>query len=141
MQINMKFFAHSDYIDQFGMPSSADDMCSHRLICHSPESPQVSAGARWVEPFLTSNNSSVMMVNNYFGILQAVLHGFGIGALPDYLAIDFPKLITVLPETISDPFPVFLAYPEELRSSKRVSAFRDFIIGEINEDKKKRNKE
>jgi DNA-binding transcriptional LysR family regulator len=27
--------------------------------------------------------------------------------------------------------PVFLAYPEELRHSKRVSAFRDFITEEI----------
>jgi DNA-binding transcriptional LysR family regulator len=134
MQINMKFFAHSDYINRSGTPYSIEEMNNHRLICHSPESPQVSAGARWVEPFLNSNNSSVMMVNNYFGILQAVLHGFGIGALPDYLAIDFPKLIPVLPDSISDPFPVFLAYPEELRNSKRVSAFRDFIIDEINED-------
>ena len=78
-----------------------------------------------------------MMVNNYFGILQAVLHGFGIGALPHYLTIDFPELITILPNIISDPVPVFLAYPEELRNSKRVNAFRDFVIDEMAEDKKK----
>tara|TARA_Y100001968_G_scaffold104669_1_gene94611 strand:+ start:54 stop:578 length:525 start_codon:yes stop_codon:yes gene_type:complete len=139
MEINMKFFAHRKYLDQSGIPSSAEEMKTHRLICHSPDSPQVGAGARWVEPFLNSNESSLMMVNNYFGILQAVLHGFGIGALPDYVAIDFPELITVLPETASDPFPVFLAYPEELRNSKRVSAFRDFIIEEIIKANKQRN--
>jgi DNA-binding transcriptional LysR family regulator len=27
--------------------------------------------------------------------------------------------------------PVFLAYPEELRQSKRVAAFRDFVTEEI----------
>ena len=137
MQINMKLFAHRDYIDQYGIPTVVEDMAKHRLICHSPESPQVSAGVRWIEPFLSANDSSVMMVNNYFGILQAVLHGFGIGALPHYLTLDFPELITVLPDIVSDAVPVFLAYPEELRNSKRVNAFRDFVIEEMVEDKKK----
>ena len=137
MQTNMKFFAIKDYVEQYGMPLSAEEMTKHRLICHSPESVQVSAGVRWIEPFLHSNDSSVMMVNNYFGILQAVLHGFGIGALPHYLTLDFPELITILPESVSDPVPVFLAYPEELRNSKRVNAFRDFVIEEMSQDKKK----
>lgn len=137
MQINMKLFAHKDYIDQHQTPTTIDQLATHRLICHSPESPQVSAGARWIEPFFNANKSSIMMVNNYFGILQAVLHGFGIGALPDYLTLDFPELVTVLPENVSDAVPVFLAYPEELRNSKRVNAFRDFVIKEMAEDKKK----
>ncbi len=137
MQINMKLFAHKDYIDQHQTPTTIDQLATHRLICHSPESPQVSAGARWIEPFFNANKSSIMMVNNYFGILQAVLHGFGIGALPDYLTLDFPELVTVLPENVSDAVPVFLAYPEELRNSKRVNAFRDFVIREMAEDKKK----
>ena len=135
MQIKMKFFAHKSYISKNGAPTTVEQMSNHRLICQGPESPQVSAGARWVESFLNSNNSSVMLVNNYYGILQAVLHGFGVGVLPDYLVIDFPELIPILPNSESDPVPVFLAYPEELRHSKRVKAFRDFIIEEMAEDK------
>ena len=131
----MKFFAHKSYISKNGAPTTVEQMSNHRLICQGPESPQVSAGARWVESFLNSNNSSVMLVNNYYGILQAVLHGFGVGVLPDYLVIDFPELIPILPNSESDPVPVFLAYPEELRHSKRVKAFRDFIIEEMAEDK------
>jgi DNA-binding transcriptional LysR family regulator len=37
----------------------------------------------------------------------------------------------VLPEVESTDVPVFLAYPEELRHSKRVSAFREFVQDEI----------
>jgi hypothetical protein len=36
-----------------------------------------------------------------------------------------------LPEIESAEVPVFLAYPEELRHSKRISAFRDFVQEEI----------
>ena len=37
----------------------------------------------------------------------------------------------VLPEVESSEVPVFLAYPEELRHSKRVAAFREFVSEEI----------
>ena len=37
----------------------------------------------------------------------------------------------VLPDVASNEVPVFLAYPEELRHSKRISAFRDFVQEEI----------
>ena len=35
------------------------------------------------------------------------------------------------PEDQSKEIPVFLAFPEELRHSKRVQAFRDFVLEEI----------
>jgi len=74
---------------------------------------------------------SLLTVNNYFGVLQGVLHNLGIGVLPDYLTRDFPDLVRVLPDVHSSEVPVFLAYPEELRQSKRIAAFRDFVQQEI----------
>jgi DNA-binding transcriptional LysR family regulator len=74
---------------------------------------------------------SLLTVNNYFGVLQGVLHDLGIGVLPDYLTQDFPDLVRILPDIESADVPVFLAYPEELRQSKRVAAFRDFVQDEI----------
>ena len=74
---------------------------------------------------------STLTVNNYFGVLQGVLSHLGIGVLPDYITEDFPHLVRVLPSIESSEVPVFLAYPEELRHSKRVAAFRDFVVEEI----------
>jgi len=42
-----------------------------------------------------------------------------------------------LPDVGSNEVPVFLAYPEELRQSKRIAAFRDFVVSEINQQKKR----
>ena len=75
-------------------------------------------------------------MNNYFGVLQGVLNHVGIGVMPDYITEDFPHLVRVLPEVESNEVPVFLAYPEELRHSKRVAAFRDFVTEEISEFRK-----
>ena len=43
----------------------------------------------------------------------------------------------MLPGEQSAPIPTYLAYVEELRHSKRVGAFRDFIVEEITAFKRK----
>ncbi|UOA27566.1 LysR family transcriptional regulator [Pseudosulfitobacter sp. DSM 107133] len=131
MTVKMCLFASSTYLNSEGTPSSLDDLKDHRLICQNIDSAQVGASVSLVQELLTHEVSSMLTVNNYFGVLQGVLHNLGIGVLPDYLANDFPDLMRVLPEVESTDIPVFLAYPEELRHSKRISAFRDFVQEEI----------
>ena len=131
MSVRMRLFASRDYLDREGLPTDVDDLASHRLICQSPSSTQVGAGASLVQHLLTYDFRSLLTVNNYFGVLQGVINNLGIGVLPDYVVEDFPKLIPVLPEIESADVPVFLAYPEELRQSKRISSFRDFVQDEI----------
>ena len=84
-----------------------------------------------MQDLLSNDVSSSLTVNSYFGVLQAVINGLGIGVLPDYLVEDFSTLERVLPEVESEEVPVFLAFPEELRHSKRIAAFRDFVQEEI----------
>ncbi|MBD3625629.1 MAG: LysR family transcriptional regulator [Rhodobacteraceae bacterium] len=137
MDVVMKFYASTDYITFHGEPRTKDDLAQHRIITQSPTSRQVSAGLTWLQPYLLAEHESRLTVNNYFGILQTVLNGLGIGSLPHYVAADFPQLVNVLPTEMSKSIPVYLAYPEELRQSKRVAAFRDFMIDEINAFKKR----
>jgi DNA-binding transcriptional LysR family regulator len=131
MSVHMCLYATQSYLDSHGEPASLDDMSAHRLICQNPRSAQVGAGAMLVNELMTNDISSLLTVNNYFGVLQGVLNDLGIGVLPDYLTRDFPQLVRVLPEVQSVEVPVFLAYPEELRHSKRIAAFRDFVQDEI----------
>jgi DNA-binding transcriptional LysR family regulator len=67
-----------------------------------------------------------------------VLAHLGIGVLPEYLSHDFPEMQRVLPEVESNEVPVFLAYPEELRQSRRIAAFRDFVQAEIAAQRRQR---
>ncbi|WP_417247789.1 LysR family transcriptional regulator [Celeribacter sp.] len=136
MNIRMRLFATQTYLDANGMPETMDDLASHRLICQNPNSAQVSAGAQLISELTDHSIRSTLYVNNYFGVLQAVLHDLGIGVLPDYLTESAPNLVRVLPEVESGEVPVFLAYPEELRHSKRIAVFRDFITEEISEHRR-----
>ncbi|HRO13604.1 MAG TPA: LysR family transcriptional regulator [Paracoccus sp. (in: a-proteobacteria)] len=131
LNIRMRLYASQEYLDRTGRPAGVEDLAPHRLICQSPNTPQVSSGAALAQMLLSQNMTSTLLVNNYFAVLQAVLNHVGIGILPDYLTLDFPHLVRVLPEIESTEVPVFLAFPEELRASRRVAAFRDFVIEEI----------
>ncbi|WP_417208345.1 LysR family transcriptional regulator [Antarctobacter sp.] len=131
MSIRMRLYASPDYLDAHGEPQQLEDMQGHRLICQNPNSAQVSAGKALVQHLLSFEPPATLTVNNYFGVLQAVLSNLGIGVLPDYIIEDFPHVKRVLPEVESVEVPVFLAYPEELRQSKRVATFRDFVQEEI----------
>ncbi|WP_043917942.1 LysR family transcriptional regulator [Jannaschia aquimarina] len=131
MDIRMQLFATPAYLEENGHPQSLHDLGAHRLICQNIDSTQVSAGAGLVRELLTYDIERLLTVNNYFGVLQSVLSGLGIGVLPDYLQQDFPDLVQVLPGTESNIVPVFLAFPEELRGSKRIEVFRDFVVEEV----------
>ncbi len=131
MNIRMRLYASPEYIATNSMPKKLADLSEHRFISQHPNTPQVAAGAGLVQNILEFEPRSTLTVNNYFGVLQGVLNHLGIGVLPDYLWEDFPHLVRILPDVESDEVPVFLAYPEELRQSKRVGAFRDFVTEEI----------
>jgi DNA-binding transcriptional LysR family regulator len=136
MDVNMRFYASDTYLEKNGAPETFEDLREHRIISQSLTAQQVSASINLIRPILSGEHKSHLTVNNYFGVLQAVLYGVGVGLLPSYVTVEFPQLVRVLPDEESQQIPVYLAYPEELRHSKRVGVFRDFVIEEIKADKK-----
>ncbi|MEM7237557.1 MAG: LysR family transcriptional regulator [Pseudomonadota bacterium] len=133
MDVQMRFFASQSYLDRNGTPGSIEELASHRLITFSPDSSQPREAEGWLNGFRRSEDHAHLMINSYFGMLKAAVAELGIAALPDYVTREYPELINVLPEEVSEPFQVFFTYPEELRRSQRVIAFRDFIVREVAE--------
>ncbi|MEP1766483.1 MAG: LysR family transcriptional regulator [Sulfitobacter sp.] len=131
MNVRMCLYASEPYLSSNGIPNTIEDLSNHRLICQNTDSDQVGAGLNLVQQLMLNDVKSLLTVNNYFGVLQGVLNHLGIGVLPDYLLQAFPNMVPVLTEVRSAEVPVFLAYPEELRQSKRVAAFKDFVQEEI----------
>jgi DNA-binding transcriptional LysR family regulator len=131
MSVRMRLYASQEYLAKNGQINDIEEISNHRLICQSLNSIQVAAGATLVQHLMTYDIPNTFTINNYFGVLQGILSNIGVGVLPDYVTEDFPDLVRVLPDLESGEVPVFLAYPEELRQSKRISAFRDFVQEEI----------
>ncbi|MEM7295453.1 MAG: LysR family transcriptional regulator [Pseudomonadota bacterium] len=137
MTVRMRLYATKAYVNLYGAPQDISDLRQHRLVAQNLGTTQAAAGERLTQELLTYKVQSRLNVNNYFGVLQAVLNNLGIGVLPDYVIDDLPELQQVLPMVESAEVPVFLAYPEELRHSKRIGAFRDFVQDQIAEHRRR----
>lgn len=131
MDVQMGLYVSKGYVEKFGAPRTREDMRQHRVCAYSDRSPQPAEVATWLDAELKSMNRSLVTMNNYFGVLQAAEHGLGVAALPDYVVQGNSRLVKVADDVECPSFSVYLAYPEELRSARRVIAFRDFLVEEI----------
>ena len=119
-----------DYLKRAGIPQRAEDLDAHRMIVYGDYRPPVEsvnwlteAGRRPGTP-----RRAVLEMNSLPGILEAVRSGLGLGALPDYMGDQLDGLVQVLPELKAPRIEAYFVYPEELRHSKRVAVFRDFLV-------------
>jgi DNA-binding transcriptional LysR family regulator len=66
-------------------------------------------------------------------VLLAIRSGAGIGTVPDYAMAENNDLVKIMTDLKGPKIDVFFVYPEELRNSKRVAVFRDFLLARLAE--------
>lgn len=130
MNVAIRLYASPEYIEQHGAPERVEDLEKHRLITYSPTAPQPVTSMEWLFSHLR-NRRQLITVNNYYGVLQAAKNSLGVAAIPDYMAREIGGVVHVTPDLESPSYTVFLVYAEELRGSRRIALFREFILDEI----------
>ncbi len=133
--VHYHIYATKDYLDERGVPQAIEDLAEHTIVGYgetaAPEIREVNwlieQTRRHARPGMKGRT---VRINNVMGILGAALTGLGIATVPDYVAAGNPRLIRVLPEIPGPSFDVHLVYADALRQSKRVAAFRDFLVRE-----------
>ncbi len=136
--MHYNIYASPDYLKQYGTPKTPQDLDHHRIIIYGEDQHIVlpAANLNWLveagaDP--AHPRRPVLEVNNLHGIYRAVKSGLGIAALPDYMSVDAGSLVHVLPELKGPALDTYFVYPEELRHSKRIAVFRDFLLRKIQE--------
>ncbi len=135
MNIEWQVCASPDYLKTHGVPQRPEDLDAHKLILFGDYHPPVSdmnwlaeAGRRPGNP-----RRALLEVNSTQAIMLAVRSGLGISALPDFVMAEAPDLVRILPDLKGPKVEVYFVYPEELRNSKRVAVFRDFLLARLAE--------
>jgi DNA-binding transcriptional LysR family regulator len=129
-------YATPDYLRRHGTPRSVRDLDEHQLIGYDETLHPPFTDINWILAVGRrdgSKRSPVLRVNNVYGIYRATMSGLGIASLPEYMTRGTRELVPVLPEVQGPQFDMYLVYPEELRNSKRIGVFRDFIVRKIAE--------
>jgi DNA-binding transcriptional LysR family regulator len=135
MRLRNSLYASNDYVREHGLPQKISELSKHKLLGFEAAAgnlpfPEVNwmfelAGAKELKPFFK--------VNSLIAMRSAVKQGMGIAALPDYLVHRTRHISRVLPEVQGPVTEAWYVYPVELRNSKRIAVFRNFIAGKIAE--------
>ena len=135
MTMQWHICASPEYLKKYGLPKRPEELDAHRLILfgnHHPPVPDINwlaeVGRRPGNP-----RRAVLEVNSLKAILLAIRSGAGIGAIPDYAMSDNTDLVRIMTDLKGPKIDVFFVYPEELRNSKRVAVFRDFLRARLAE--------
>lgn len=134
-EIRSQIWASPEYLKAHGTPQSAEDLDHHQLILFGDRKPPV-LDVNWLAEVGRKDGTprrGLMEVNSLQAMLICIRSGIGIGAVPDYLVQDQNGLVAILPDVKKPNVDMYFVYPEELRNSKRVSVFRDFLVNSISE--------
>ena len=135
MRLRNSLYASNDYLREHGLPKSLADLTNHKLIgFDSTVSNAPFPEVNWLfEQASTKHLTPFFKVNSLIATRTAVKQGMGIAALPDYLVHRTRHISRVLP-TIEGPVTeAWYVYPMELKNSKRIAVFRQFITQKIAE--------
>ena len=136
LTVHINIYASPRYIKKHGMPNSPKDLDDHRLIVYGEDVRPPVPDVNWL---LRLGNASgrlrrpALTVNNVYAILRAVQSGAGLGALPGFIGDGVNDLVQVLPEVEGPALDAYFVYPDELRASKRIQVFRDFLLRKVAE--------
>lgn len=138
MTVHFHIYGSTEYVKRHGIPRTPKDLDNHKIVVFGEAAGMGAAfsDVNWVleagaRP--ESNRRPVFRVNSVYGIYRAVSGGMGLALLPDYMIGKDTNLVKVLPELEGPKLDAFFVYPEALRNSARVQAFRDFLIQKISE--------
>ncbi|HEV7329089.1 MAG TPA: LysR family transcriptional regulator [Bosea sp. (in: a-proteobacteria)] len=121
-------YASQDYLDAMPKITAAEDLFVHRIVGYiddlifTPELDYLDEVAKGLRAQIQS--SSVLAQMN------AVAAGAGIGVIHHFMAVDEPRLVPVLPESVSITRSFWLLVHADLKDVARVRAVVDFVVRE-----------
>ncbi len=138
MTMHFHVYASPEYLKKYGLPEKPADLADHMLIVYGEDMEPPVANVNWLLEAGRKPNDrdrALLKVNNIYGIYRAVQSGVGIASLPDYTIRQASQLVRILPELEGPSYDAYFVYPAELRHSKRIIVFRDYLIRKIAESR------
>ena len=128
-------YASPDYVKKHGIPRSIEDLDKHRIVTFG-QAPNYLETLNWLETAGRPEGDPrpvVLRVNNAYGLRRAVQAGIGIASVADYLVAPDMGLVQIDLPIETPEWDTYFVYPEELKETKRVTVFRDFLVSKARE--------
>ena len=116
------------------MPKTIGDLNKHKFISFGKGAPSPVYNPEWALKLGMHDGKKrkpIMKVNSVMGLLLAVESVVGLAALPEYLVSSSTNVIKVLPKSEGPITEAHFVYPQSLKNTARVQAFRNFLFSKI----------
>jgi DNA-binding transcriptional LysR family regulator len=136
VRLGNSLYASNDYLRRHGAPSSLKDLKHHKLLGFEETSATPFDEINWLYHLPEARKIKLaphFRVNSLFSMRVAVKQGMGIAPFPDYMMYRARHVAKVLPDITGPSTDGYYVYPTELRNSKRVAAFKNFVQQKIAE--------
>ena len=134
MIVRQHLYASPEYLRRHTAPATLEELDDHLLIVygvHGSTPLKVLDWAVWAGEEGDAKREPSLRINTVLGVRRAIEAGIGIGSLPDYLVHGSENFVRVLPQLSGPEIEVYYVYPEELRGSRRIVAFGEFLQREV----------
>ena len=134
--VDIKYYIYGSnkYLEKNGMPKTIGDLNKHKFISFGKGAPSPVYNPDWalkIGMHDVKKRKTIMRVNSVMGLLLAVESGVGLAALPEYLVSNSNNVIKVLPKVEGPITEAHFVYPQSLKNTARVQAFRNFLFSKI----------
>tara|TARA_Y100000590_G_scaffold195852_1_gene222399 strand:- start:1256 stop:2146 length:891 start_codon:yes stop_codon:yes gene_type:complete len=136
IDINYHIYGSTKYLEEHGHPKTLLELNKHKFISYGKGAPSPVFNPDWALKLGLKDNKKrkpVMKVNSVYGLLLAVQSGVGLAALPDYITVSVPNIAKVLPNVEGPKTEAYFVYPQSLKDTARIIAFRNFLYSKISE--------
>jgi DNA-binding transcriptional LysR family regulator len=118
-------YASASYVERKGELASPEELTDHDVIGFAPSLSKI-IGARWLETY-AQNANLVLRANSLSAAMDAARVGFGLAALPCFIAEGEASLKRLTPRVIGSRDILLVVHPELARVA-RVRAAMDFLV-------------
>ena len=134
--VDLKYYIYGSnkYLEKHGMPKTISDLNKHKFISFGKGAPSPVYDPDWALKLGIKDGKKrkpVMKVNSVMGLLLAVESDVGLAALPEYLVSNSNNIIKVLPNSEGPITEAHFVYPQSLKNTARITAFRNFLFSKI----------
>ena len=134
IDLHYHIYGSTKYLEKYGHPKSVRDLDKHKFITYGRGAPSPVFNPDWALKLGIKDGKKrkpVMKVNSIYGLLLAVQSGVGLASLPDYITVNVPNIVKVLPQTEGPKTEAHFVYPQSLKNVARIIAFRNFLYSKI----------
>jgi DNA-binding transcriptional LysR family regulator len=130
-RMHLMFFASRKYLENYGAPTTVDELVKHRLVMQVTEQIAAKEAFESLFPGYAPRDLLVMKTNVSSAHYWAVANGAGIGVFPTYASALGGKMIPLEIE-LRRPFDIWLSYHPGSGRIPRVRRMIDWLVEAFN---------